>query len=187
MTKICAKVPLRPGDFLSPQNRLTYPQSNSQLLERPMPETGSKTAKQPAMRRLQVAGAVLFIVSFFLPAYHYDLPSAPLRGYECAMWAFSGGIDGLSHWSPKGLLLIMSDLINLLVPLYLVLSFISGKEKLRTRTIFLTFACMIATWLWFALDKKFPLIGHFAWIAGALLVLLPQWMADRKLVAETSR
>jgi hypothetical protein len=152
-----------------------------------MPKIGSKTETQPAVRLLQIAGVVLFIVSFFLPALPYNPPLAALRGYECAMWALSGAVDDLRQWSPNGLLLIMSDLINLLVPFYLVLSFIDGKEKLRTRIMFLTFACMIATWIWFARVGTFPLIGHFAWIAGALLILLPQWMADRKFVAETSK
>jgi hypothetical protein len=145
-----------------------------------MSESGSKITRYPAVRLLQVVGVAVFIVSFFLPVLHVDNRLfAPLRGYDCAIMALSGGIDDLKHRSPCGLLLLMSDLINLLVPVYLTLSFIDGKEKLRARIMFLTFACVIATWLWFASGKTFPSIGHFAWIAGALLILLPQWVTDR--------
>jgi hypothetical protein len=40
--------------------------------------------------------------------------------------------------------------------------------------------CMAATWWFFALQKVTPLIGHWLWIAGAVLVLLPEAMPRRR-------
>jgi hypothetical protein len=34
--------------------------------------------------------------------------------------------------------------------------------------------CMGATWSFFALQKVTPLTGHYLWIAGALVILLPE-------------
>jgi hypothetical protein len=150
-----------------------------------MSEAVSKAVPIPAMRTLQIVGAVLFAISFacpVLPKVHYKGPVylSAVFGYDCARFAVVFGIDELKDWHPRGLLLIMSDLINLLVPAYLVLTFFRRRKKLRTVLVYLTFACMIATWGWFLQAKTFPRYGHFAWMTGALLILLPQWMQDRK-------
>jgi hypothetical protein len=43
----------------------------------------------------------------------------------------------------------------------------------------LVILCMAATWTFFAEETLAPLIGHYLWIAGALLIVLPDALPRR--------
>lgn len=156
-----------------------------------MLDDSSNTTRLRVVRRLLLLGTALFLVSFALPAYRLvSFSPSPERGYECAVDAFKVGIGILfkERFSvfvlSSSVLLLMSDLINLLVPTYLVLSFVHGRYKLRAQLTHLTFISIAATWIWFALDHSFPMYGHWAWVAGALLVVGPRWLEERRLTNE---
>jgi hypothetical protein len=40
--------------------------------------------------------------------------------------------------------------------------------------------CMAGTWVLFAQQQISPLTGHFMWIAGALLVIIPEAFPGRR-------
>jgi hypothetical protein len=68
----------------------------------------------------------------------------------------------------------MSGWINPLIVLVLLASF--SRRLLMARRVMgvVVLVCMAATWTFFAQQKLVPLLGHFLWIAGALLILLPE-------------
>jgi len=148
-----------------------------------MTADNTNEAIRPATRIIQALGICIFAVSFFLPAYLAmdkesmgHVGSAP--GYRCVVDAALWGFAYTARLHPFGPLLLLSDLINLLVPAYLFLSFAAGKEVIRRRIAQLTLFCMVATWVFFFSVKFMPMVGHFLWIIGALMVILPRWIAD---------
>ena len=146
---------------------------------------------------LRIAGLVIFLVAFALPAVrvgkHANMFSPSFAGYECARIA-STGIYELARWPlvahngaaasdddamrfSETFLLALSGLINPLV----VAQFLSFTQRKRwiSRTLSaLTAGCMIATWALFAKMHITPLAGHVLWIAGALLVMAASLVKD---------
>jgi hypothetical protein len=150
-----------------------------------MTTSNSTDTSHRTTRIIQALGVCIFAVSFFLPACR-DMKTGAIgragimRGYECAVDALTWGFAYLWHLHPIGPLLLLSDLINLLVPAYLFFSFATDRKVARRRIAMFTLACMVATWSSLVFFKLVPLVGHFLWIAGALLVIVPQWIADRR-------
>lgn len=138
-------------------------------------------------RLIQAFGVVLFIVAYWLPVLgdmSFD-PGSRFIGYMCARYAIPFAIDLFRESRLQAVAVLLSELINVLVPVYFALSFVSGMARLRTILMHATFLCILATWLWFVLNKAMPLYGNFVWIAGALLIQLPCWLADRKISVHT--
>lgn len=131
----------------------------------------------------KILGIVLFVVAFFLPAVHegpndYD-------GFACAAWSISGGIgffgsifsqdksDGL------GFFFMLSGLIAPLVTLGI---FIPSQRFKRLLAICIPLL-LVAPWIVFAWPESGwgavtlrPLIGHYVWTAGCLLIFTPEYV-----------
>jgi hypothetical protein len=107
-------------------------------------------------------GLGLFLASFFLPAVD------EWKGWECAQLAFlTWNDDKFSRLSWFG------GIINPLAVLYVFLSALPGTDKIRAYLSSAILFCIPLTW--FALDRMNVQVkvGHFAWIAGVLLMLSP--------------
>ncbi len=125
-------------------------------------------------------GFCVFVVAFFLPAVRAGAtgPEAVVfPGWKCASVALTEtialvGKSGVEKPSFAVLLVIFSGWINPLVLLLLCFSFWQGLLVARRVLAVLILLCMAATWAFFALQKVTPLVGHFLWIAGALLILI---------------
>lgn len=147
----------------------------------------------PTIKRIQIIGGALFLVSFLLPAVREDgsflglggpvggggtSATGILRGYECVKAcclffynyflksAFSGYSSGPIV---EALLLGTSVLINLLILWYLLAS-----AKWRRRVAILVGALILETWIGLALSGLTALYGHFLWVAGILLLMSPE-------------
>jgi hypothetical protein len=130
----------------------------------------------------QVVGFCIFVTAFFLPACHVGgrgTFAENVWGWECAKIAIQATPSLFEKPNPfisfhDTLLTAMSGWINPLILLYV--SFCFARKFFRVRRILAMaiLVCLAATWIFFAIAHFIPLIGHFLWIAGALLILAPE-------------
>jgi hypothetical protein len=68
--------------------------------------------------------------------------------------------------------LILSGWVNPLVVLYLF--FCIWRKFVRIRRVLAEaiVICFVATWIFLVKAPMVPLIGHFLWVAGALMILV---------------
>jgi hypothetical protein len=122
----------------------------------------------------QILGICIFAAAFLLPACREAGPvnsfTNSFKGWECARTTFTAAFqkDSYESWN---FLAVMSGLINELILIYLVFSFFPRFKRLRRSLAVGVLVCMAATWAFFAIANLVPLIGHFMWIAGALMIL----------------
>ena len=137
----------------------------------------------------RLAGLAIFVLAFFLPGVSSgapgDLTATVYPGYKCASLALSEtmtlfgkavqGTPPLAAW-----MLTFSGWLNPLIGIVLILSF--WRRALMARRIVgvLVILCMVSSWTFFAEEKLTPLIGHYLWIVGALLILLPDVLPGRE-------
>jgi uncharacterized membrane protein len=133
---------------------------------------------------VRAVGILLFAVAFFLPAVRdahtvTGSGSAPMTGWMCATVAGSASAGILHLFGPGAqgketagvICLILSGWVNPLVLLYL-LSCISQKfVRIRRVLAVAILICFAATWFFLFKVPMTPLIGHFLWVAGALMIL----------------
>jgi len=128
---------------------------------------------------LRFAGILVFAAAFFLPAVRFHADAGHLLGWECARATFLAA-TGLFQKSDPDLpryqivLITLSGLINPLILLALSLSFAPQYGRVRRILAVAVLVCMACSWTLFALMGLQPLIGHFLWIAGALMILAPE-------------
>jgi hypothetical protein len=140
---------------------------------------------------LRIVGLGVFVLAFFLPAVSAGAPGAEATifpGWKCASIALSEtvGLFGKSASPSLALVLVVfSGWMNPLVGLILLSSFFSVLRTLRRVLGILVILCMAATWTFFVLQKVTPLMGHWLWIAGALLILAPDALPCRRIAAES--
>jgi len=130
---------------------------------------------------VRIAALVVFGISFALPAVRLSGggPGAePIRGWTCAVFASLIGPKALVQSIGQGVrtedvLIVISGLVNYLFLAIFVLSF--WRRPVRTRLVAgaLALLCLVATWAYFASSHTTPLVGHYLWIAGAVLILAP--------------
>jgi hypothetical protein len=129
-----------------------------------------------------LVGMALFAAAFFLPAARSPgtgAGSGPMVGWMCALVAASstGGIFRASAGTFQGkdvpgiICLILSGWVNPLVVFYLVASIWARMVAIRRVLAAAILACIAATWIFFFKAPMIPLIGHYLWVAGALLIL----------------
>ena len=140
-------------------------------------------------RVARVVGVVLFVIAFFLPAVRSQETSGPgsgpEQGYVCAMVsiAVTGGIFKAIGAQAKDALgifsLILSGWLNPLNLAYL--AFLPWPKFLITRRVLAggVVVCLVATWVFFAQSQMVPLIGHYLWAAGALLIVAGEVVPQR--------
>lgn len=122
----------------------------------------------------QMLGLCIFAAAFFLPACrdsgNINLFTDTYPGWKCAQVAFTAAFQKESYES-WDFLAVMSGWINPLIVIYLPLGFFPRFKRVRRTLAAAVLVCMAATWAFFALAHLVPLIGHFMWIAGALMIL----------------
>jgi hypothetical protein len=76
--------------------------------------------------------------------------------------------------------LILSGWVNPLVLLYLVFSIWRRFVRIRRVLAAAVVVCIMATWVFFFKSAMIPLVGHFVWVAGGLMILAGE-VAGRRL------
>jgi hypothetical protein len=135
-------------------------------------------------RIVRLVGVVVFVAAFFLPAVRdahtgSGPGSGPMSGWMCATVAISAsaGILHLTSGTMQGkdilgmLCLILSGWVNPLVVLYLFFCIWRRFVRIRRVLAVAILICFVATWIFFVKAPMVPLIGHFLWVAGALMIL----------------
>jgi hypothetical protein len=133
---------------------------------------------------IRVVGLAMFVVAFLLPAVLGE-GATVLSGWKCASIATSESLTlflkpGAGHHEFIEYLAAFSGWINPLVGLTIVASPIRPLLILRRIFGILVVLCIGATWVLFAQEKIAPLIGHFLWVAGALIVFIPETFPARR-------
>jgi hypothetical protein len=136
-------------------------------------------------RIVRLAGIAVFVVAFFLPAVRDPHTtsgpvSIPMSGWMCATVAISAsaGILHLASGTTQGkdllgaCCLILSGWVNPLVILYLFFCIWRKFVLIRRVLAVAILICFVATWVFFVKAPMVPLIGHFLWVAGALMILV---------------
>jgi hypothetical protein len=122
----------------------------------------------------RIIGVVTFAAAFLLPACREAGPvntfTNTFNGWECARITFTSAFQKESYES-WNFLAVMSGLINELILIYLVFSFLPQFKKVRRSLAVAVLVCMAATWAFFWISNLVPLIGHFMWIVGALMIV----------------
>jgi hypothetical protein len=144
----------------------------------------------PTIKTLQIAGGALFLVSFALHSIRVDSDDI-FRGYQCADLAarflylairevLPHAARGLFPWL-LNLCFGLSGLINPLLLCYLLV-----PCKLGRRIASLICILFIETWCGLAYSRFVPLVGHFLWVAGTLLLLTPEISVWQENLAKKS-
>lgn len=134
-----------------------------------------------AIWSIRITGLCLFIAAFFLPACKTGgVGLVQLKGWECAWYALALPVAHLFQPDPDNsrfelLLLSLSGFLNLAVVAHFSSIFFQKARPLRTALTIAIPACMLATWIYFALEDLAPVLGHYLWIAGALLIVAPDF------------
>jgi hypothetical protein len=134
------------------------------------------------MRIVRLIGIVLFVGAFFLPAVRDGHTttgpgSGPMSGWMCATVAISASAGILHAGTMQGkdilgmICLILSGWVNPLVVLYLFFCIWRKLVRIRRVLAVAILICFVATWVFFVKAPMVPLIGHFVWVAGTLMIL----------------
>ena len=133
---------------------------------------------------LRLVGLAIFVLAFLQPAIRAG-ESTVLSGWKCASIATTESMTlfmkpGPGHHEYFEYLVAFSGWINPLILLTLLAAPIRALRILRKIFAVLVVLCMIATWVLFAKQHITPLIGHFMWIAGAIVFLIPEAFPRRR-------
>ena len=133
---------------------------------------------------LRTLGLAIFILAFFEPAVRAG-ETTVLSGWKCATIAATEsmtlfGKPGQGQHQFVEYLVAFSGWINPLIVLVILGSPV--RVFLIVRRIFAVIValCMVGTWVLFSEQHIVPLAGHFLWIAGALLVIVPEAFPARR-------
>ena len=131
---------------------------------------------------VRLVGFAIFVAAFFLPAVRSPGTSAgsgPMLGWMCALVAASatGGVFHISAATAQGqdafgiICLILSGWVNPLVFFYLVFSIWLSLVRIHRGLAVAILVCLAATWVFLLKAPMIPLIGHYLWVAGVLIIL----------------
>jgi hypothetical protein len=132
----------------------------------------------------RLVGFLVYVWAFFLPAVREiatPINDAPemLRGSRCA-WVTLVNTLNPEMWRSKDFLAVFSGWINPLLVLYLIFLLFPIFRWPRRIVAGVIVAFMIGTWVFFAIYPLVPLVGHFLWIAGILLILAGELFGREK-------
>jgi hypothetical protein len=84
------------------------------------------------------------------------------------------GFSGAGFDAMGTICLVLSGWVNPLAVVYLL--FTLGSRYLNVRRILAVslLICLIATWIFLAKAPMVPLVGHYLWVAGLLLIISPE-------------
>jgi hypothetical protein len=133
---------------------------------------------------LRIVGLAIFVLAFLAPAVRVQ-ETTVLSGWKCATIATTESMTLFGKPGPGKhqfieYLVAISGWINPLIVLVILASPIRALRILRQIFAILVVLCMAATWTLFSEQHIVPLMGHFLWIAGALLVLAPDAVSSGK-------
>jgi hypothetical protein len=123
----------------------------------------------------RILGVLVYIAAFFLPAcrevagFDGDAPTV-LQGSRCAWITL---VNTFSHdiWHSRYFLAILSGWINPLIVVYLIFLLFSAFVWPRRVVVCLILCFIASTWVFFHVYPLVPLVGHYLWIAGILMIL----------------
>jgi len=139
-------------------------------------------------RIIRIAGFAIFALAFFLPAVAPPATesgpgSGPVRGWVCAGFSLipSGALirhpvdaTASKHWDEYALLL--SGWVNPLVLIYLLFCIRPGWIWRRRAVGAAILICLGGAWAFLAHEHLTLLVGHYLWVAGILMLLMPELM-----------
>jgi len=138
---------------------------------------------------VRMVGLPLFLTAFSLPAAsttETGPASGPVAGWVCALvaGATTAGIPHLLTTAPapdkkllSGLFLVLSGWVNPLLLIYFGFTLAPRFVRLRRGLAVAILACLCASWAFFAMGPMYPLVGHYVWVAGILMLLAPEAVA----------
>ncbi len=121
-------------------------------------------------------GAAVYAISFALPAVE-GRPGGAVSGWECAWVVLAVGFG--EH--PFSFVICAIGLINPLTLVYCLLRVLHILPRVRRGLAIAALSFVPLCWYVMAHDLRVE-IGHLAWVAGLLLMLLPEalGMASRR-------
>jgi hypothetical protein len=141
----------------------------------------------------RVCGAILFAISYFLPACRGHASGSGITtylGYECvlpSLWflgmmlempfAKRGGKVDIASWSfllgmGRALVVSCSGFLNAAAPAYFIATLVGTR---RSRVLAIAVIAFVFLALSALLLLHFtPLVGFYLWISGALIALMPE-------------
>jgi len=132
----------------------------------------------------RLVGLCIYVWAFFLPAVREvaapggDAPEM-LKGSRCA-WITLVNTLNPEMWHSKYFLAVFSGWINPLLVLYLIFLLFPIFRWPRRIVAVIIVAVIIGTWVFFAKYPLVPLVGHFLWIGGILLILAGEVFSRRE-------
>jgi hypothetical protein len=132
---------------------------------------------------LRILGLAIFILGFFESAVRVGETDV-LSGWKCATIATTESMTlflkpGNGQHQFIEYLAAFSGWINPLIALVILASPVRALLTVRRIFAVIIVLCMAGTWALFSQQHIVPLIGHFLWIAGALLVIVPETFPGR--------
>ena len=126
---------------------------------------------------LLVASCVLFVTSFFLPAY-YDA-----YGYFCAYFCLTESLD---HWNLYEVIyyfsFTFSNIVMIVLPILLFTKWKRMKIKLYVIIIQFILVVHVVSWIFMQINLEYGIqIGYYVWL-GSMLMLLAITIAQRRFV-----
>lgn len=130
---------------------------------------------------IRILGLAVFAVAFLLPAVGLDAHDEhPLMGWKCASIALTMPFSKEATFNLDVILVAMSGWLNFFVLLYLVFCLFKKLKVVRWGLVGVSAVSMISTWVFFGRQHYIPLMGHFLWIAGALVIFLPEFFGGKQ-------
>ena len=132
----------------------------------------------------RLVGLCIYVWAFFLPAVREvatavnDSPEM-LKGSRCA-WITLVNTLNPEMWHSKYFMAVFSGWINPLLVLYLIFLLFPIFRWPRRIVAVVIAVFMIGTWIFFAMYPLVPLVGHFLWAGGILLILAGELFARRQ-------
>jgi len=149
-----------------------------------MSESTRGTVVTQSVLIARLVGLCIYVWAFFLPAVREvaapggDAPEM-LKGSRCA-WITLVNTMNPEMWHSKYFLAVFSGWINPLLVLYLIFLLFPIFLWPRRIVAVIIMAFMIGTWVFFAKYPLVPLVGHFLWIGGILLILSGELFSRRE-------
>ncbi|MGD0831378.1 MAG: hypothetical protein ABR907_10570 [Terracidiphilus sp.] len=140
-----------------------------------------------AVRRIvwiaRLVGVGIYILAFFLPAVREvatpggDPPDA-LQGSRCA-WVTLVNTFNPEMWRSKDFLAVLSGWINPLLVVYLIFLIFPSFVWPRRIAAGAMLAFLAGTWIFFDLYPLVPLLGHWLWAGGIVLIVAGEFVCRK--------
>jgi hypothetical protein len=140
-----------------------------------MPQSTRSATVTRSILIARLVGFLVYVWAFFLPAVREvatpgnDTPMV-LKGSRCA-WVTLINTSNPEMWHSNSFLAVFSGWINPLLVLYLIFLLFPIFRWPRRIVAGVILLFILGTWVFFAVYPLVPLVGHFLWIAGILLIL----------------